>query len=95
MGQSRIIEVAYSEFRSILEFAIKQKKKIDPTQKEAWKAYVKAHNVPEAGFRVRANAKTLSGKTDAVIIDGTGEYDGYYLYSTDEQISLKFEPASD
>lgn len=79
----------------MLLYATNKKKKIEPNQKEPWKAYVRKHNIPEAGFRVRANAGTLSGKTDAVIIEGTEEYDGYYLHSPDEQFCMKFESGID
>ena len=95
MGERRIIEIHYPEFQKILRSATDQKKKIMPFEKEPWQAYVRKHNIPEAGFRVRANAGTLSGKTDAVIIDGAGEIDGYYLHSADEQFCLKFESGVD
>ena len=95
MGQRRIIEIHYPEFQKALRSATNQKKKILPADKEAWKAYVRKHNIPEAGFKVRANSGTLSGQTDAVIIEGTGENDGYYLYSADEQFCMKFESGVD
>ena len=95
MGERRIIEIHYPEFKAILRAATDQKKKIMPIDKELWKAYVRKHNIPEAGFKVKANAGTLSGKTEAVIIDGTGDADGYYLHSPDEQFCLKFESGVD
>ena len=39
----------------------------------------------------RGKGGTLSGKVTAVIIDGNGEIDGYYVYSSDEAFCLKFE----
>jgi len=95
VGQRRIIEIHYPEFKRILEYAADQGKKIEPGEKEAWKAYVRKHNIPEAGFKVRANAGTRSGNTVAVIIEGTAEYDGYYLHSPDEQFCMKFESGVD
>lgn len=95
MGERRIIEIDYPEFQKILEFATLHRHRIEPGDREAWKAYVRKHRVPEAGFKVRANSELVSGDTEAVIIDGTGEYDGYYLHSADDHLCLKFESGLD
>lgn len=95
MGQRRIIDIPYPQFREILKIAVREKKKIDPYQKEPWAAYVKKHRIPEAAFRVRVNSATLSGKTEALIIEGTAEHDGYYRHSVDEQVCMKFESGVD
>lgn len=95
MGKRRIIEIHYPDFVRATQAAVRLKKKIMPSEKEAWQAYVRKHDVPEAGFRVHANAGTMLGKVDAVIIDGAGDIDGYYLYSADEQFCMKFESGLD
>jgi len=94
MGQGRILEVAYPKFKSILDAARREGEKFDPSQKIAWKEALGPYKNSEAGFRVRANAKTMSGVTDAVIVRGLGENDGYYLYSSDEQVCMKLEPST-
>ncbi len=94
MGQGRILEVAYPKFKSILTAAKRNGEKFDPSQKAAWREALGPYKQSEAGFRVRANAKTLSGVTDAVIVRGLGEDDGYYLYSVDEQVCMKLEPST-
>ncbi|MEM1413029.1 MAG: hypothetical protein AAGH19_11795 [Pseudomonadota bacterium] len=94
MGQGRILEIAFSKFRSILTAAAREGEKFDPSQKAAWKTALAPYKNSEAGFRVRANAKTLSGVTDAVIISGLGDDDGYYLFSSDEQVCMKLEPST-
>lgn len=94
MGQGRILEVAYPKFKSILVAAKRDGEKFDPSQKATWKEVLRPYKNSEAGFKVRANAKTLSGVTNAVIITGLGEDDGYYLYSVDEQVCMKLEPST-
>ena len=39
----------------------------------------------------RGKGGTLSVKVTAVIIDGVGQADDYYIYSSDEAFCLKFE----
>jgi len=94
MGQGRILEVAYPKFKNILTAAGREGQKVDPSQKAAWKEALGPYKRSEAGFKVRANATTLSGVTNAVIISGLGEDDGYYLYSVDEQVCMKLEPST-
>ena len=87
---SQIIEVEYQSFLRDLRVATDTKKKIEKGDKEAWMAFVKRHEVPEAGMTVHAMGKAMSGKIKSVIIDGVGRADGYYIYSTDDQFCLKY-----
>lgn len=91
MGQPRIIEIDYQEFRAIYRRATDSKKKIDPSEKEKWEKFVRQHNIPEAGMAVKAKAGIMSGKTRSVIIDGDGKSDGYYIYSPDDFFCLKYD----
>jgi len=91
MGQQRIIEIDYQAFRGILRQATDTNKKIDVADKEQWNAFVRKHDIPEAGMAVKARAGAMSGKTKLVIIDGTGKDDGYYIYSPDDLFCLKFD----
>lgn len=91
MGQPRIIEIGYQEFLAIFQRATDLKRKIDPSDKERWNEFVRGHEVPEAGMGVKARAGAMSGKTKAVIIDGDGKADGYYIYSADDLFCLKYD----
>ena len=91
MGTRRIYEVQYSDLSSILRRPSNSGNKIEKSSKERWLAYVKKHNVPEAAMLSRGKTGTMSGKVDAVILDGLGAPDGYYVYSADESFCLKFE----
>jgi hypothetical protein len=95
MGERRIYEFQYSELSGILRKLTKSGKVIEKSDKEAWMAYVKKHNVPEAIVLSRGKTGTMSGKVESVIIDGVGSSDGYYVYSADESFCLKFESGLD
>jgi hypothetical protein len=92
MVQPRIIEIEYHDFLKMLQHAADSKTKIDIADKIRWKKYVRENKVPEAGMGVKAKAGAMSGNTKAVIIDGDGAADGYYIYSSDDLFCLKFEP---
>ena len=91
MGQPRIIEVSYQEFLAILRRATNSRKKIDTADKERWDRFVREHKVPEAGMGVKVKARAMSEKIKAVIIDGEGKDDGYYVYSQDDLLCLKYD----
>jgi len=91
MGQPRIIEVDYQLFRAILQRATDTQKKIEIADKEQWDRFVRKHGIPEAGMAVKARGGAMSGKTKAVIIEGAGKDDGYYLYSVADLFCLKYD----
>jgi hypothetical protein len=75
----------------ILQQATDSKNKIEITEKERWKNFVREHKVPEAGMGVKAKSGAMSGNTKAVIIDGAGKADGYYIYSSDDLFCIKYD----
>lgn len=91
MSQRRIYEIFYPDFTGMLRKANDAHKTIEKSDKEAWADYVRKHNVPEPALMVRGKAGTLSGQIKPVIINGAGNSDGYYVYSSDEEFCLKFE----
>jgi hypothetical protein len=91
MGQPRILEIKYQEFLGMLRHATDSMKKIDVADKERWNKFVREHNVPEAGMGVKARAGAMSGKTKAVIIEGDGKADGYYIYSPEDLFCIKYD----
>ncbi|MDH3376285.1 MAG: hypothetical protein OEQ39_04880 [Gammaproteobacteria bacterium] len=95
MAQPRILEIDYQDFKRILQKAKDLRKKFDKTDKQKWDAYVRRHNVPTAGVRVKAKKGVMSDKILEVIIDESGAADGYYLYSPEDEFCLKFEPGTD
>lgn len=95
MSQPGIVEVSYQKFLRDLQQATDAKHTIDVADKAGWMAFVRKHGVPEGGMAVYAKAGAMSGKTQRVIIDGAGESDGYYIYSTEDRFCLKYQLGSE
>ncbi|MGD8375419.1 MAG: hypothetical protein PVF68_04700 [Acidobacteriota bacterium] len=89
----RIVPVDYFAFRAALKRAGDAGQRIDPTQKHEWDAYVRKHNIPEAGMRKRAEKETMGDDFQSVIIHGEDAWEGLYIYAPDEQFCLRFDPA--
>ena len=88
MARPSIVEQNYFEFKQALQLATDQGARIEKTDKQRWKTWARANQVQEAAFRSLA-----AGKFDdpsLVIIDGDGPWRGYYIYTTTEEICLKW-----
>ncbi|MDJ0908246.1 MAG: hypothetical protein QNI99_03565 [Woeseiaceae bacterium] len=88
MSQVRIVEQNYFEFTNALRSASDRGQKLEPSNKDAWKAWVRANRIQEAAFKSVANKKYEG--MQPVIIDDDGPWQGYYMYTTDEEAVLKW-----
>ena len=88
MSQVRIVDQNYFEFFNALRAASDKGNKIEPRDKENWKAWVNEHRIQEAAFKSLADKK-YEGMTP-VIINEDGPWGGYYMYTTDEEAVLKW-----
>ena len=89
MGRARIVDVDYHQFRQQLMAAGESDGRIEPSDKQRWKAYVREHDVKEASCMSYARGR--NEKISAAIINNGGSWDGYYVYSEEEEFCLKFE----
>lgn len=88
MSQVRIVEQNYFEFSNALRSASDRGTKLEPRDKERWKAWVHENRIQEAAFKSLADKK-YEGMTP-VIIDEESAWQGYYMYTTDEEAVLKW-----
>jgi hypothetical protein len=88
MSQIRIVEQNYFEFTSALRSAADNGNRIEPKEKERWKAFVRENRIQEAAFRSLAEKKYEG--VQPVIIDMEGPWYGYYLYTPSEEACLKW-----
>ena len=86
---SHLVEVDYHQFQARLTRAADSGSRIDPTDTERWRAWVSDHGVKEAACRSVVRSR---GGSDvrAVIIDDGGDWDGYYVYSADDEMCFRF-----
>jgi hypothetical protein len=88
MSQVRIVEQNYFEFSAALRAAADAGTRIEPRDKDRWKDYVREHRIQEAAFKSLADKKYEGMKP--VIIADDSQWQGYYLYTTDEEAVLKW-----
>ena len=88
MSQVRIVDQNYFEFSVALRDAASKGTRIEPRDKEKWKAWVAENRIQEAAFRSLAGKKYEN--MQPVIIDEDGPWNGYYLYTTEEEAVLKW-----
>lgn len=89
MARPKIIDVDYFQFQRALRRAIDTGERIDKSDKERWSAWVRENHIKEAAFK--SFAKGMYEGLEPVIIDGEGEWRGYYLFSTDDEAVLKWQ----
>lgn len=88
MSRLRIVEQNYFEFQSALREAGDNGERIEPGDKDKWKAFVTENRIQEAAFKSLANKKFE--EMTPVIINTDGPWKGYYLYTTTEEACLKW-----
>lgn len=86
MGRPRIVEKDYYQFQQALRRAIDTGTRIDSSETQRWREWVKRHRVKEASFK--SFGKGMYEGLVPVIIDQEGDWGGYYLYSTAEEVVL-------
>jgi hypothetical protein len=95
VNKPRIYSVDYYDFSTALKAAGNAGHKIEKSDKQRWGDYVRSNKIPEAAMTKRGEAEGVGGRLKFVIIDNDGEWDGYYVYSTDDQFSVKYDLGKD
>jgi len=86
MARPTIVEKDYYQFQKALRRAIDTGNRIDVSEKERWKEWVKEHRVKEASFK-SFGAGMYEG-LEPVIINQDDQWGGYYMFSKDEEVVL-------
>ena len=90
MSRPTVVELNYPEFRKALEIAVATGTRIVPREKERWERYVAQNKVREVNFQAYARGRYEN--LEAVIIeDSTGPWGGYYMWSPQDEIVLRWE----
>lgn len=89
MARPRIVEKDYFQFQRALKRAMEGGRRIEKTEADRWKAWVKEHRIKEAAFK--SFGANMYEDLEPVIIDEDNEWGGYYLYSRDEEVVLAWE----
>ena len=93
MAQVNVTEVDYFEFRRHLQTATNSHKRIEPSQKQQWKSYVREHKIREV---VMKQFGRRFEKSVSVILDlGDDDWAGYYTYSEHDELVYKWGTTDD
>lgn len=86
MARPKIVEKDYYQFQKALRRAIDTGNRIDVSDRERWKEWVKEHRIKEASFK-SFGAGMYEG-LEPVIINQDDQWGGYYMFSKDEEVVL-------
>lgn len=88
MAKSPFQTVLFHPFAAMLKRAAANGHRIEPVDKQAWAKYIREKKIPIAGLMVYG--QSMSETIRAVVIQGEGADDGLYLYSEDDEVSVRF-----
>lgn len=89
MSRPIVVEPNYQEFRRALQAAIVAGTRILPREKQRWERYVAEHNVREVNFQAYARGRYEN--LEALIIDSSDAWGGYYMWSEADEVVLRWE----
>jgi len=95
MAQPRIVEVDYYVLLDKLKAAVAAGGRIEKTDKESWQAYLSTHDVNVTTMQAWAKVKFMRGKAKMAIINHGADWDGFYVYSDQDELALKWESGGD
>jgi hypothetical protein len=90
----KISEVNFFDFQEAVQNARQAGIRIDAADKQAFSRWVYDRRIPEGAMGVHAKSMSTGSPWRTVIIS-EGEWEGYYVYSTDEEWALRFDPRTD
>jgi hypothetical protein len=93
MARPKIVEVDYYQFAARLRKAIDSGHRLEKTDQPAWNDYVAANLVNEVA--IAAWGQSIFAKTRPVIINDGSSWDGYYVYSKEDEACLKWTMVDD
>jgi hypothetical protein len=88
MSRPKVEELIFPEFKRALERAIVAGTRITPKERERWVSYVDTHKIRETNFQ--AYARGLYAGLEPVIIDEGPPWGGYYMWSPDYEVVLRW-----
>jgi hypothetical protein len=76
-------------FKRELKAAADAGRRIEKTDKPRWTAYIRQHGIMEAGAETIARSQTGAEDVQSVVIEGDGEWNGFFIYSQDALVCYK------
>ncbi len=86
---ARIREVEFWAFKEALQRAYDAGRKLDPVDKDSYRAWLKSHRMSEPMMEEFAKSRFIA--FDKVIILDDAEWGGFYMYSNDDEGAIRWE----
>ena len=86
---ARIREVEFWSFKSALQRAYDDGRKIDPIEKDKWRAWLKQHRMSEPMMEEFAKSRFIAYKK--IILLDDPEWGGFYMYSDDDEGAIRWD----
>lgn len=86
---ARIKEVEFWSFKDALQRAHDSGRKIDPIEKDDWRAWLKERRMSEPMMEEFAKSRFIAHKK--VILTDDPEWEGFYMYSDDDEGAIRWE----
>jgi len=86
---ARIREVEFWAFKDALQRAYDTGRKLDPVDKDKYRAWLKAHKMSEPMMEEFAKSRFIAYQK--VIILEDDEWGGFYMYSDDDEGAIRWE----
>ncbi|NND61090.1 MAG: hypothetical protein HKN49_12565 [Gammaproteobacteria bacterium] len=91
MGRPRIIDVDYYSFKKQLQRAIDAGGRLEPTDKQEWRAFMNENKSSDVTMRAWARQKFAYGAPVMVVLKyDNEEWDGFYAFSDADEAVLKW-----
>lgn len=82
-AMARIKEVEFWSFKDALQRAHDYGRKIDPSDRDEWRAWLKAHRMSEPMMEEFAKSRFMAYKK--IILTDDPDWEGFYMYSDDDE----------
>ena len=92
MSRPTVEQLLFPEFKRAVERATLAGTRITPLERERWVKYVDTHKVREANFQ--AYARAMFADLEPLILDEGPPWGGYYMWSTVEEVVLRWSRPS-
>lgn len=86
---ARIKEVEFWGFKDALRRALDSGRKIEPSDKNEWRSYLRSRRMSEPMMEEFAKSRFMA--FDKVIILDDPDWEGFYMYSDDDEGAIFWE----
>lgn len=85
----RIREVEFWGFKDALQRANDSGRKIEPSDKDQWRSFLRTHRMSEPMMEQFAKSRFMAFKKVVIVEDP--QWEGFYMFSDDDEGAIRWE----